>query len=98
RAPKDPQAHYDLGSALGLEASYMASVEGRLVAGFRTARHSHDEQGCVMELDPRRKEAGLIIGPYRYLVSTLSLPMRVMAYVAGFRGGNERGLHNGGER
>jgi len=91
-APKDPQAHYDLGSALGLEASYMASVEGRLVAGFRTARQSYDEQERVLELDPQRKEAGLIIGTYRYLVSTLSLPMRVMAYVAGFGGGKERGL------
>ena len=91
-APKDPQAHYDLGSALGLEASYIASVEGRLLAGFRTARQSYDEQERVLELDPQRKEAGLIIGTYRYLVSTLSLPMRVMAYVAGFGGGKERGL------
>jgi tetratricopeptide (TPR) repeat protein len=29
---------------------------------------------------------------YRYIVSTLSLPMRVMAYVAGFGGGKEQGL------
>jgi tetratricopeptide (TPR) repeat protein len=46
----------------------------------------------VLDLDPRRKEAGLVVGTYRYVVSTLSLPMRVMAYVAGFGGGRERGL------
>jgi tetratricopeptide (TPR) repeat protein len=91
-APRDASAHYDLGAALGLQASYVASVEGRLVAGFRVARRSYDEQERVLELDPQRKEAGLIIGTYRYLVSTLPLPMRFMAYVAGFGGGKERGL------
>jgi hypothetical protein len=91
-APKDAQAHYDLGTALGLRASYIASVEGKLLAGFKAARRSYDEQERVLALDPSRNDAGLVIGTYRYLVSTLSLPMRWMAYVAGFGGGKERGL------
>jgi tetratricopeptide (TPR) repeat protein len=91
-APKDAQAHYDLGTALGLRASYIASVEGRLVAGVNAARRSYDEQERVLALDPSRTDAGLIVGTYRYLVSTLSFPMRWMAYVTGFGGGKERGL------
>jgi len=91
-APNDAQAHFDLGTAVGLQASYIASVEGRLLAGFRAARRSYDEQERVLELDPARKDAALIVGTYRYLVSTLSLPMRLMAYVAGFGGGKERGI------
>jgi tetratricopeptide (TPR) repeat protein len=91
-APSDAQAHYDLGTAVGLQASYVASVEGRLLAGFKTARRSYEEQEKVLELDPKRKDAELIVGTYRYLVSTLSLPVRLMAYVAGFGGGKERGL------
>jgi tetratricopeptide (TPR) repeat protein len=91
-SPNDPQAHYDLGKALALQASYIASVEGRLLAGFKAARRGYDEQERVLELDPQRKEAGLVIGTYRYVVSTLPLPMRWMAYVAGFGGGKERGL------
>jgi tetratricopeptide (TPR) repeat protein len=91
-APKDAQAHYDLGTALGIQATYMASVEGRLLAGFRAARRSYDEQERVLQLDPRRKDAGLIVGTYRYVISTLSLPMRFVAYVAGFGGGKDRGL------
>src|SRR5215471_17982982 len=91
-APRDPQAHFDLGTAVGLQATYMASVEGRVMAGFRAARRSYEEQELVLELDPSRKDAGLIVGTYRYIVSTLSLPMRLMAYVAGFGGGKERGL------
>jgi tetratricopeptide (TPR) repeat protein len=91
-APRDPQAHFDLGTAVGLQASYVASVEGRLMAGFRAARRSYEAEETVLELDPKRKEAGLVVGTYRYLVSTLSLPMRILAYAVGFGGGKERGL------
>lgn len=90
--PRDPQAHYDLGSALGLEASYIATVEGRMLAGFKAARRSFDEHEQVLELDRNRHDAGLVVGTYRYIVSTLSLPMRMMAYVAGFGGGKDRGI------
>ena len=90
--PKDAQAHYDLGSALGLRASYIATVEGRMLAGFTAARRSFQEHERVLNLDPSRKDAGLVVGTYRYVVSTLSLPMRMMAYVAGFGGGRDRGI------
>jgi tetratricopeptide (TPR) repeat protein len=91
-APRDAQAQFDLGTAVGLQATYVASVEGRLMAGFRAARRSYEAEETVLELDPRRKEAGLVVGTYRYLISTLSLPMRLMAYAVGFGGGKERGL------
>jgi tetratricopeptide (TPR) repeat protein len=91
-APRDAQAKFDLGTAVGLQASYIASVEGKLMAGFRAARRSYNAQEEALALDPRRREAGLIVGTYRYLVSTLSLPMRWMAYVAGFGGDKDRGL------
>src|SRR5215203_2968871 len=90
--PKDPQAHYDLGAALGLQASYIATVEGRLLAGFRAASRCYDEHERVLELDPSRNDAGLVVGTYRYLVANLPLGMRMLAYVAGFGGGKERGI------
>lgn len=90
--PRDPQAHFDLGAAVGLRASYIATVEGRLLAGFKAARRAYDAHEKVLELDTSRKDAGLMVGTYRYIVSTLSLPMRMMAYVAGFGGGRERGI------
>jgi len=90
--PRDPDGHYQLGSAVGLRASYTATVEGRAMGAFRSAREAYDEHEKVLSLDPRRKDAGLIAGTYRYLVSTLVLPMRVVAYVVGFGGGRERGL------
>ena len=91
-APRDAQARYDLGAAIGLQASHIATVQGKMFAGFKAARRAYDEHEKVLELDPSRKDAGLIVGTYRYVVSTLSLPLRVMAYVAGFGGGRERGI------
>ena len=91
-APKDPQARYDLGAAVALQASHIATVQGKMFAGFKAARRAYDEHEKVMELDPARKDAGLIVGTYRYIVSTLSLPLRMMAYVVGFGGGRERGV------
>ncbi|CAN5797344.1 hypothetical protein BH18ACI5_BH18ACI5_24890 [soil metagenome] len=91
-APKDPQARYDLGAALGLQASYIATVEGRLLAGLRAASDCYDEHERVLQLDPSRNDAGLVVGTYRYLVASLPLGMRMLAYVAGFGGGKERGI------
>jgi tetratricopeptide (TPR) repeat protein len=89
---RDAAAHYELGAALGLRASYVATVEGSAMGAFRTARSAYDEHEQVLKLDPSRKDAGLIVGTYRYIVATLSLPLRWMAYVAGFGGGREQGL------
>ena len=47
--PRDPQAHYDHGAALGLRASYTATVEGKLVAGFRAAKAAFDAHERVLE-------------------------------------------------
>ena len=91
-ASRSAQAHYDLGAAVGLQASYIATVEGKLLAGFKAARRSFNAHERVLELDPSRKDAGLIIGTYRYVVSSLSLPMRVMAYVVGFGGDRDKAI------
>src|SRR2546421_154312 len=81
-----------LGAAVGLRASYAASVEGSLASAFRSAREAYDEHERVLELDPKRRDAGLIVGTYRYVVSTLAFPLRWMAYVVGLGGGKEKGL------
>src|SRR2546429_8738547 len=88
----DADAHYQLGAAVGLRASYTATVEGSVVGAFRAAREAYDEHERVLTLEPRRKDAGLIVGTYRYIVAALALPLRWMAYVAGFGGGREKGL------
>ena len=90
--PKDADAHYQLGAAVGLRASYTATVEGSVMGAFRAAREAYEEHETVLALAPHRKDAGLIVGTYRYIVATLSLPLRWVAYVAGFGGNRERGM------
>jgi tetratricopeptide (TPR) repeat protein len=88
----DASSHYDLGAGLGLYASYTGTVEGRIFAAMKLARRSFSENEMVLELDPRRKDAGLVLGTYRYLVSTLPMPVRWMAYIVGFGGGKKEGI------
>jgi tetratricopeptide (TPR) repeat protein len=88
----DADAQYQLGSAVGLRASYAAAVDGSLRRAFGAAREAYDAHENVLRLDPRRRDAGLIVGTYRYVVAALALPMRWVAYMAGFGGGREKGL------
>jgi tetratricopeptide (TPR) repeat protein len=90
--PKDADAHYQLGAAVGLRASYTATVESSAMGAFRAAREAYNEHERVLELAPQRKDAGLIVGTYRYIVAALSLPARWMAYIVGFGGDKAKGL------
>jgi tetratricopeptide (TPR) repeat protein len=93
KSPNDVNAQYDLGAALGLDASYTATVDGRVMGAFGAARRAYNAHEKVLELAPARKDASLIVGTYRYLVANLSLPARWMAYMVGFGGDRERGIH-----
>ncbi len=92
RNPRSATAHYDVGAAVGLQASYTGSVEGSFRGALGSARRAYSEQDTVLELDPKRKDAGLVVGTYRYIVANLPFYLRVMAYVVGFGGGKERGI------
>jgi tetratricopeptide (TPR) repeat protein len=91
-APSDPEARYELGAAVGLRASYAATIDGSVRAAFGSAREAFNEHEQVLQLDARRHDAGLIVGTYRYLVASLAMPVRWMAYMAGFGGDKEKGL------
>ena len=90
--PEDADAHYQVGAAYGFLASYTATVEGRVLGSLGAARRAYREHERVLKLDPRRKDAGLVVGLYRYGVASLPAPLRLMAHLVGFGGGRERGL------
>ena len=93
RNPNDAEAHYMVGAAHGFLASYAATVEGRVLGSLGPARRAYREHERVLEMDPARKDAGLIVGLYRYGVAALPSPLRLLAHLAGFGSGRERGLH-----
>ena len=90
--PNDADAHFQVGAAYAFLTTYKATIEGRVVGGFRTARRAYAEHERALELDAARRDAGLTVGMYRYGVSTLSAPLRLLAGLVGFGGGRERGL------
>lgn len=90
--PKDADGPYQTGAAHGFLATYTATAEGRVLGGFRPARRAYDDHKRVLEVDPGRKDAGLIVGMYRYAIAALPAPMRLVARIAGFEGGREHGL------
>jgi tetratricopeptide (TPR) repeat protein len=90
--PKDADAHYQVGAAFGFQASYTATVEGKVLGSFGAARRAYSEHERALELDPGRQDAGLIPGLYRYAVSEMSAPKRWIAHLVGFGGGREQGL------
>jgi tetratricopeptide (TPR) repeat protein len=90
--PRDVQARYDAGAAYGLHASYVASVEGSMTSAFGIARRAYDAQEEVLEREPSRVSAGVTVGTYRYVISTLNPAMRLMASIVGMSGGKEKGI------
>jgi hypothetical protein len=90
--PHDPEALFEFGASMGLVAAWTATVDGRLLGSLGPARTAYDAHERVLALAPGRADAGLVAGMYRYLVSTLPLPGRWLAYLAGFGGGRETGL------
>jgi tetratricopeptide (TPR) repeat protein len=92
RNPRDADARFQLGAAHSFRASYIATIEGRGLAGFGAARTAYDEHERVLAIEPSRKDAGMVVGMYRYGVSTLSWPWRLVAGLAGFGAGKDRGI------
>ena len=81
--PADADAHYQVGAAYGFLASYTATVEGRVLGSLGSGRRAYREHERVLTLDPQRKDAGLLVGMYRYTVSELSMPERSVCWAIG---------------
>lgn len=90
--PDDLQAKFDVGAAYGLQASYVASVEGSVTSAFSSARRAFNAQEDVLTRDPSRLGAGVVVGTYRYVVAGLALPSRLFAYMVGFGGDKEKAI------
>src|SRR5262245_60822224 len=69
----DADAHYEIGAAFGFDASYSATIDGRLLGSLGPARRAYSEHERVLELNPARQDAGLIVGLYRCAVAELSM-------------------------
>jgi len=90
--PHDPEAMYFMGAIQGLKASFEEAVERRHFAALKDGSDAVDRHRDLLKLDPSYRDAELTIGLYDYTVGSLSLPLKIMAGVAGFHGSKKRGL------
>ena len=91
-SPNDANAHYELGIAVGLAASYRASIRGQTFRALRYAKRAYSAHQRVLELNPNRDDAKLLVGIYRYIVSIMPRLYRMMAYLVGFDGGKDEAM------
>ncbi len=85
-------AHYQMGATAALAAIYGATVEGRTRGGLSDGRRAVKEMAAARKLDPSLRETGLVLGISEYTVSTLSLPIRWIADIAGLSGNRGHAL------
>ena len=92
RQYNDAAPHVDLGAALGLSVWFGSTVEAKTWDPGRKARRAFSEAELAHELDPARKDVGLVLGTYRYMLSRLPKTVQLLAGIIGFHGGRADGL------
>ena len=89
--PRAARAFYDL---VGTRPASFVGSDGRREDGtcVRRARRAYKAAEQASALSPDDPDPRLILGTYRYVVSGLNLPARMVAYMAGLDGDRAAGL------
>jgi len=90
--PKDPNALFAMTLASGLKADYAALIDKSNLASLRYTRESTDWGGRVLAVDPGNYDAHLASGISRYIVGSMSSPMRWILKLGGVSGDKQAGI------
>ena len=90
--PSDVQALYALGVSYGLRANYNFLVRKAWIDSLRDATAARKAHNRVVELDPTMVDARLVQGLHDYIVGSLPFHIKMLGFVAGFRGDREAGI------
>jgi tetratricopeptide (TPR) repeat protein len=90
--PNDADAHYQVGTSIGLLASYSATIDGQVFGALKFARRAYKENTTALTLDPGRHDAGLLVGIYQYIIASRSFPVRWLARLSGMAGNKAGGI------
>jgi tetratricopeptide (TPR) repeat protein len=90
--PDDTGALYALGVAYGLRANYNFLVRKAWMDSLRDATSARKAHNRVVELAPKFIDARLIQGLHDYIVGSLPFHVKVLGFIAGFRGDRELGI------
>jgi tetratricopeptide (TPR) repeat protein len=90
--PKDDAALYSLGVTYSLRANYEFLVRKSWLAAIRAGNEALKLHKQVVELNPSRTDALLVVGVHDYVVASLPVGLRILGAMAGVRGDKERGM------
>ena len=90
--PESAEALYYLGAVYGVRAAYAMSAQRRFMAALRDGVRSVKLHQRVIGLDPSFVDAYLTLGTYHYAVGCIPQPFRMIATMAGVRGGKAKGM------
>lgn len=90
--PNDAGALYALGVAHGLRANYNFLVRKAWLDSLRDATAARKAHNRVVEVAPSHMDARLVQGLHDYIVGSLPFHIKVLGFVAGFRGDREAGI------
>ena len=89
---KDLRASYSLGVSHGIRANYNFLVRKAWMDALRDATAARKLHNRVSELDPSMVDARLVQGAHDYVVGSLPWHIKMIGFLAGFRGDRERGI------
>jgi tetratricopeptide (TPR) repeat protein len=90
--PMDIDAHYAAGVAHGLRANWNFLVRKAWIDALKDATAARKAHERVTKLDPSRIDGRLTEGLHDYVVGSLPWTMKVLGFIAGFRGDKEEGI------
>jgi len=90
--PKDAEALYYQGAALGLRAGFDATVLRSFSRAIGDANDSILLQRRVIKIDPGYTDAYTSIGLYKYIIDALPFGWRLLARFAGLKGSKKEGI------
>ncbi len=90
--PDDADALFTQGVAYGLKSNYDFLVRKAWMDSLKSATNSRKSHHRVIELDPYNIDARMIPALHSYVVGSLPWYMRMLGFLAGFRGDKEEGI------
>jgi tetratricopeptide (TPR) repeat protein len=83
---------YQVGASYRFLSTLEGTISGNQWRSLGAARRAYREHERVLAIDATRVDAGLTVGLYRFMVSTLPIWSRVVAKVAGLDSDRKQGL------
>lgn len=90
--PNDVQALYDRGVTEGLRSTYLVIVEHSWFSALRRGLSARQDHEQVLKLRPDWTDAETVVGAHKFVVGSLTTPVKAMAGIAGIHGDKKKGL------